>query len=247
MIRSLLFGMTLLPETWNTAQENCFTGVTYHRYLPSKNGPILFMPSKKSFGPGSRELVLAEADTYNPAVSQPAEVVYRNLGFEAAFKELLKAFETDFKAINLGAMEKSRSETYKGGRYHTDIRIPGCNNSYLELIDIKKNKTFVSNSVFTGNQQEVLALYEKIKNQFDKIDFGKLADLVEDDMTTTPPPISVLKMASYKALGMEPGMSEKMGEVQIDIQLWRDVNYDIANLNKPPTIKYFVSVRIGEQ
>lgn len=228
MIRSLLFGMTFLPVTWNPAQAKHFTGVTYARYLPVKDNPVLFTPGKKG-----------------PAVFRPAEVVYRNLGFEAAFKEVLKAFETDFKAINLGTMEKGRSETYKGVHYHTDIRIPGCSNSYLELVDIKKNKTFVSNSVLTGNKQENLALFEKMKNQFDQIDFGKL-DLVEDDMTTTLP-LNVLKIASYKALGMDPELSEIMGEVQIDIQLRQDVNYDITNLNRPPVIKYYVSVRIGQQ
>lgn len=234
MIRSLLFMLVLFLISWSTTQVNGFTRVAYTEMRYSAYDPGV--PSKT----GHQLPLIVNT------VSQPVEVVYRNLGFEAAFKELLKAYEIDFKTINLGAMEKGRFETYKGVRYHTDIRIPGCNNSYLELIDIKKNKTFVSNSVFTGNKQETLVLYEKIKNQFDQIDFGKLADLVEDDMTTTLP-VSVLKMASYKALGMEPGMSEKMGEVQIDIQLREDVNYDITNLNKPPTIKYYVSVRVGQQ
>lgn len=235
MIRSLLFMLVLFLISWSTTQANGFTRVAYTEMRYSAYDPGV--PSKT----GQQLPLIVNT------VSQPVEVVYRNLSFEAAFKELLKAFETDFKTINLGAMEKERFDTYKGVRYHTDIRIPGCNNSYLELIDIKKNKTFVSNSVFTGNQQEALALYEKIKNQFDQIDFGTLADLVEDDMTTTPPPISVLKMASYKTLGMEPGMSEKMGKVQIDIQLWRDVNYDIAYPNKPATVKYYVSVKVGQQ
>ncbi|NCT93036.1 MAG: hypothetical protein GXC72_01315 [Chitinophagaceae bacterium] len=173
-----------------------------------------------------------------------ADIAYRNLAFDAAFKEVIKAFETDFKSINLGAMEKKEAASYKGVRYFTDIRIPGCTNSYLELIDIKKNKTFVSNSAFTDTREPNLQLFEQIKKKFDVLDFGNL-DLVEDEEALLPS--DVLKQASYKALGMDPGLSEKMGEIQIDIQLRQDVRFDIGNQQKPVSVKYYVSIRVGQQ
>lgn len=242
MIRCLLSVMAFFPMTWSTVQASdparpTHAGMGQHMYEPKK-------------GSGEDRELDKGRSVYDPGgftkdPQQLLEVVYRNLGFEAAFKELVKSFETDFKSINLGAMEKGQYERYAGVRYHTDIRIPGCTNSYLELVDIRKNKTFISNSVPMSSKQEVIALFTKIKDQFDKIDFGKL-DLVEDDMTTTLPS-QVLQMASYKALGMDPDLSEKMGEIQIDIQLKEDLTYDITQLSKPPVIKYYVSVRVGQQ
>ncbi len=251
MIRCLLSVMAFCSMTWSTVQANDPAGPTYagmghHMYEREKgSGRNQDFDKRRSVYDPGVVIKDQQQSLITNAASQPVDVVYRNLGFEAAFKELVRSFETDFKPINLGAMEKGQYERYAGVRYHTDIRIPGCTNSYLELVDIKKNKTFISNSVPMSSKQEVIALYNKIKDQFDKIDFGKL-DLVEDDMTTTLPS-QVLQMASYKALGMDPDLSEKMREIQVDIQLKEDLTYDITQLSKPPVIKYYVSVRVGQQ
>lgn len=197
-------------------------------------------------------LLLQTVATATPNYS-PQEMVYsyvpvkelpQSADFEKLLKQIIAAYEKDFIAINQGILEKKAGDNYKTLRYKTGIRLPDLPQAYLELDNPKKSKSYIAYSAATADKAAAIKLFTWFKQQLDTIDIQQL-DLFEDE--TAKLPAGALKLASYKSLGLDPDMSEKMSEIEIDIILEEELQVDIAKPNQPMSIKYKVRLRVGQQ
>lgn len=191
--------------------------------------------------------VFASADyaTLPPqATYTPVKDLTQTTTFEKLLKEVIAAYEKDFTSINQGVLEKKAGDRYKTLRYKTGFRLPDFPQAYLELDNPKKNKSYIAYTADTENKAVATALFNKLKQQLDTIDFESL-DLVEDEEAKLP--VGAIKLASYKTLGLDPDMSEKMSELQIDIILEEELQVDIAKPNQPMGFRYKVKLSVGQQ
>lgn len=186
--------------------------------------------------------------TLHPALAvyiyAPVKQLTQITEFEKLLKEVIAAYEKDFTSINQGVLEKKAGDRYKTLRYKTGFRLPDFPQAYLELDNPKKNKSYIAYTADTENKAVATALFNKLKQQLDTIDFGSL-DLVEDEEAKLP--VGAIKLASYKTLGLDPDMSEKMSELQIDIILEEELQVDIAKPNQPMGFRYKVKLSVGQQ
>lgn len=197
------------------------------------------------------QITATATQNYTPLKSQamvyayaPVKDLQQPADFEKLLKQIIAAYEKDFIAINQGVLEKKAGDNYKTQRYKTGIHLPDLPQAYLELDNPKKSKTYIAYSAATADKAAAIKLFTWFKQQLDTIDFQQL-DLFEDEVAKLP--AGALKMASYKALGLDTDMSEKMSEIQIDIILEEELNADVAKPNQPKNKKYKVRLSVGQQ